>query len=734
MTFALVAEAACASGGICTAAGTMLTEVPAARTLPGPAAPDEDDGDAAAALSASFPASRFASRLHKGAEDRPQVVVMFSEAVASFAKDTPSVAVTGATVASVQAHTEDGLENAWIFFLTPDGDGDATFALVAEAASASGGICTSAGTMLTQVPTALTVPGPAALSVADARAHENNDATLDFAVTLDRASTLTVTVGYATTNGTATAGADYTATSGTLTFTPGDIARTVSVPVLDDAINDGGETMTLTLSNASNARIVDGTATGTIANSDPLQQAWIARFGRTVASQVVDAIGDRFSGGGTKGVTVGGQGLDASGGAVDEAIARDRLLVELAEPRTAPLALGMTGRELLLASSFAVGGGGEQGAPSWGAWGRFATGGFEAEVEGTRLEGDVTTALLGADVSRDRWLAGVAVSASRGEGPFRLTGSMESNRERGTVESSLTGVHPYASVRITDRVALWGAGGYGAGEMTIAEDGGTPIETDIEMKMAAVGLRGDVLEASSGDALDLTLRSDALWVRTTSDDTAEMVAAEADMTRLRLVMDASRSFEAGAGATLTPRIEAGVRHDAGDAEEGTGLDLGAGLRYQGAGITIEGAVRTLLAHGDAAYEEWGASGAIRVDPGAAGRGVSLRIAPTFGNAASGAERLWSARDAGGLGRAGDFEAKSRLDAELGYGTRAPHGPGLVTPYAGLTLSGGPHRALRTGLRWNASPGATVSLEATRERPGSGDAATNALTLRAEARW
>ena len=112
------------------------------------------------ALSASFPASAFASASHGGADDRPQVVVAFSEAVAAFAADTPSVSVTGGAVASVQAHAEDGLENAWVFFLAPDGAGDVTFALVADAACAAGGICTPGGRTLTEVPAASTIPGP----------------------------------------------------------------------------------------------------------------------------------------------------------------------------------------------------------------------------------------------------------------------------------------------------------------------------------------------------------------------------------------------------------------------------------------------------------------------------------------------------------------------------------------------------------------------------------------------
>ena len=121
------------------------------------------------------------------------------------------------------------------------------------------------------------------LSVADAEANEGADAAIEFEVSLGRAAKHRVTVDYATSDGTAVAGEDYTATSGTLTFAPGETAKTVSVPLLDDAIDEGKETFTLTLSNAEGARIVDGEATGTIKNDDPLQKMWLSRFGRTVA-------------------------------------------------------------------------------------------------------------------------------------------------------------------------------------------------------------------------------------------------------------------------------------------------------------------------------------------------------------------------------------------------------------------------------------------------------------------
>ena len=234
------------------------------------------------ALSANFPTSAYGSKSHSGADDRPQVVASFSEAVASFTKDTPSVSVTNASVASVRAHTEDGLENAYIFSLIPNGDSDVTFTFDADSACASGGVCTSAGIPLTDVPTALTIPGPeettqtSQLSVSDATASEEDDSTIDFVVTLNPASGETVSVNYATANGTATSGSDYTAKSGSLTFNAGDTAKTVRVSIIDDSDDDNNETVTLTLSNPSGAEISDGQATGTITNSEP--QPLTARF------------------------------------------------------------------------------------------------------------------------------------------------------------------------------------------------------------------------------------------------------------------------------------------------------------------------------------------------------------------------------------------------------------------------------------------------------------------------
>ena len=92
----------------------------------------------------------------------------------------------------------------------------------------------------------------------------------EFTVTLSAASGLAVTVNYATSNGTATAGADYTAISATtLTFSPGQTTKTFNVAVLADSLDEANETATLTLSGVSStATISDATATLTITDDD----------------------------------------------------------------------------------------------------------------------------------------------------------------------------------------------------------------------------------------------------------------------------------------------------------------------------------------------------------------------------------------------------------------------------------------------------------------------------------
>ncbi len=115
----------------------------------------------------------------------------------------------------------------------------------------------------------LRTPMPS-LSIGDVSAAEGNTGTttMSFPVTLSAAGTQVVTVRYATTDGSASFRDDYTPATGTVTFKPGVKTQTIKVAVVGDTAIEPDETFTVTLSKPSNAKIADGTATGTISNDD----------------------------------------------------------------------------------------------------------------------------------------------------------------------------------------------------------------------------------------------------------------------------------------------------------------------------------------------------------------------------------------------------------------------------------------------------------------------------------
>lgn len=91
---------------------------------------------------------------------------------------------------------------------------------------------------------------------------------MTFTVKLLSTSTSTVQVDYATADRTATAGEDYTATSGTLTFAPGETVKTIVVPITPDAIPESNESFVMNLSNPVNAAIFTPIGSATIVDDD----------------------------------------------------------------------------------------------------------------------------------------------------------------------------------------------------------------------------------------------------------------------------------------------------------------------------------------------------------------------------------------------------------------------------------------------------------------------------------
>ena len=320
----------------------------------------------------------------------------------------------------------------------------------------------------------------------------------------------------------------------------------------------------------------------------------------------------------------------------------------------------------------------------------------------------------------DCWLAGVAVSYSRGDGAYTVPTATTANAN-GALDNALTRIHPYLRYAVTERLAVWGMLGYGWGDLSLQPGTAEPWEPDTTLLMGAFGGRGLLLGAADSGGFQLATRTDAMLTRTTSNavttDRRNLAASEADAHRLRLVLEGSRGFTWPEGRTLTPTLEIGLRHDWGDAETGFGLELGGRVQYADLGLTIDGSVRGLLAHEDRDYQEWGASGSVRIAPGAGGQGLSLTLAPTWGAASSGVESLWSRQTTAGLASTNRGRQTGRVSAEFGYGFPA-FDTGLLTPYAGTVLADGANRTYRVGTRlrldggW--ASGLKLSLEGARQ--------------------
>ena len=458
----------------------------------------------------------------------------------------------------------------------------------------------------------------------------------------------------------------------------------------------------------------------------------MARFGRGAVGSVLDGIRERL----TASREAGLRGKLA-GQAFNGAVRPDGSLGTTANAAASvPFrSRRVADRDLLTGTAFALSGA-TDGGGSFSLWGRGGHSVFDGRDGAIRLDGTVTAATLGTDYSAPRWLAGLALSHSRGEGSYR------SGEETGKLATSLTGAYPYIRYALTDRLSLWGVVGHGRGTLRVTQI--TPArqpakDADMSLSMAGTGARGLLFTQRHG--LRLALETDAFYMRTTSKAKAGFQAADADVSRLRLALEGSWVRPFRGGATLTPSLEIGARHDGGDAETGFGADVGGGIALAdpGSGLLLRLNARGLLAHEASGFREWGVSGALRYDPNPVSeRGLSFSLAPSWGAASTGgADALIGRGTLAGLSRNETRPRVARLGAELSYGFPAFARRFTGTPYLGLGLTTQGGRQVRIGWRLAAARrddvDMTFGLEAARHASAGGHPEHTA-SLRFIARW
>ena len=573
---------------------------------------------------------------------------------------------------------------------------------------------------------------PPRLTIADAEAAEGTREIV-FHVRLERASGRQISVVCTSEDGTATAPDDYERERGVLTLEPGQTAASIRLAVMDDTIAEPDETFRIVLSDPSNVELATATATGTILNDDAnLSRMWLSRFGRAVATEVLDAVERRLvAAGGESTMSIAGHQVAAASSAPDNPEP------EFAVPTADGEARAMPFSELLAGSSFLVAPGDASAAPGgwagWAGWGRGGAAQFEGSERNASLSGELIGGIGGIDYDWGWLLAGVAVAHNVGSGEFSLPGTPERPARVLSVNSSLTSVHPYVRVAPADGVLLWGLLGYGLGSMDLAD---READIGIEMKLAAYGARGAMLTPAATGGFGLDLKSDGFLVLMNTQEPAGEAVVDADASRVRLVLNGSLEVPLGLAGALSPSAEVGVRYDAGDAESGVGVELGGGVRYTLPvwGLSVDAGARMLLAHQDRDYREWGARGSIHLDPGTPGRGLTLAVSTSRGAATTATEHLWSVGNAGELMRSDVVPpAGGRVNAEVGYALEVLGSTGVLTPSAGLELNDSGGRIYRLGGSLIQGSAVSISMEGARtERPGAEP--EYHLTLNTTLRW
>ena len=474
------------------------------------------------------------------------------------------------------------------------------------------------------------------------------------------------------------AATDLTLTPTSLTFTPSNWDRpqrvTITAPEDTDFIGTA-ITLTHTASGPNYVGII-ATVTATVVAAHPTEEAkaWQLRLGRTVSHQVVDALQDRLS-------TPPAAGLQLT--VAGEAITSAPPLAE--HEGLLSKALGfdpLTAQVLAEDSSFSFAPEQEGVAPRLAFWGQGAFSSFRGEEEEFSLDGSVTTLLLGADWSRQRWQAGAALSQSWGNGSYEGDNSSE-----GEITSTVTGLFPYGRYALTPRLGLWAVAGYGWGQLSLKPDGaGDDATPSTTMTMAALGMDGLLFDGGN-EGITLSATTDVLTLKTTSEEVDGLESSEGSLSRLRLGIEAVRPFPLSNGASLLPSLALGIRQDSGDAETGFGVDLGAGILWSDPEWGISSALRghTLLAHGEEELQEQGLAFSFSWEPSPSNRGPSLSLSHAMGaTAAGGMDALLNPTTFETLDAAPS--SGQRFEAELAYGFPAHNDRLTLTPAVALALS------------------------------------------------
>ena len=257
----------------------------------------------------------------------------------------------------------------------------------------------------------------------------------------------------------------------------------------------------------------------------------------------------------------------------------------------------------------------------------------------------------------------------------------------GMFRNGMNTAHPYLYWQPNERFSAWVIGGLGRGEVDVNEPGRAHDLTS-DFRMFSGGMRS-VLAKRGNTEVGVVVDSFTARLGTNASKDIERVSGQVSRTRMMLEMVHDKPLEAG--RSLSIKAEFGYRHDAGDADRGSGAEAGFRLGYLDAGgdLDIAWHGRMLLVR-ESDYRDFGVGMQVSWDSGEKHRGLQLSMMSSRGHDGGGRTTLWnnSALVTRPMGSGYMPNAsQTSTSSEVAYGMDIFGGWGLLTPYSRLQLAG-----------------------------------------------
>ena len=338
--------------------------------------------------------------------------------------------------------------------------------------------------------------------------------------------------------------------------------------------------------------------------------------------------------------------------------------------------------------------------PAWSVWGRADIHRFESGIGTSSHDGSLSTIHLGTDVRSGDWLAGLSLARSRAESDYRFqhsAGACGGGIGNGMVDTELTSVHPYAGRRVGGGW-VWATLGVGGGDVSVERCAtGHRRETDLSMRLAAVGGRHPF---AVGERIAVSVVEEiGVMALTTGAAPGPVGDRSVRVAQARLGLEAAGVVPAGCDCSLSSLVRVSARGDWGDGATGAGLELVADARFRNLQrrLGIDAGVGALLIHSAEDAREQSAN-------------VSLSILPRSDRTGWQASLAWRQGARNGVGhRMNDiapWSAPSRslpgaereriTQSRLGYGMALRRS--LATPFVEFDAGRSERLGARLGVR------------------------------------